>query len=104
MMHIRKTTVNLTPQNFDYLCNRIAGAHIRGDVGVVTPSPSLENCKKSVQDSFKIVEIVGPVSRSRDNFYTLFLKAKIYSMKINSSLPNGCLYTFMIDKPHMLTR
>ena len=105
MMHIRKTIVNLTAQNFDYLCNRMQGRTLGGGGGgSVTPPQSIENCKKSVQDSFKIVKKVGLVSRSRDVFYTLFLKTKIYSMKINSSLPNGCLYTFMIDKPRMLTR
>ena len=43
------------------------GAHIRGGVGGCDTPPSLpENCKKSVQNSFKIVEKVGPISRPRD--------------------------------------
>ena len=43
------------------------GAHIRGGVGGCDTSPSLaENCKKSVQNSFKIVEKVGPISQFRD--------------------------------------
>ena len=40
------------------------------------PPPSLaENCKKSVQISFKIVETVGPISRSRvcDVIYISFI-------------------------------
>ena len=38
--------------------------------GGVTPPPALENCKKSVQNSLKIVEKVGPVGRSPDVYYT----------------------------------
>ena len=40
----------------------------------VTPPPSLaENCKKSVQNSFKIVENIGPISQSRDVGCHLYL-------------------------------
>ena len=38
----------------------LSGAHIRGGVGGCNTSPALENCKKSVQNSLKIVEKVGP--------------------------------------------
>ena len=44
-----------------------------GGVGGCNTPPSLENCKKSVQNSFKIVEKVGPVSRSR---YLLYFNHK----------------------------
>ena len=46
------------------------GAHIRGGVGGCNTPPALENCKKSVQNSLKIVEKVGPVGRSPDVYYT----------------------------------
>ena len=93
--------------------NQPAGAHIRR-VGVRvcnTPS-SLENCKKSAQNSLKIVEKGGPVSQSRDVYYTSFIKNRNYiQWKCTHSLllcdfppTTGCLRTFLINKPRMLPR
>ena len=59
MMHIRKTIVNLTAQNFDYLCNRMQGRTLGGGGGGECNTPAInrklqkvgprfiQNCEKS---------------------------------------------------------